>query len=110
MSLPEIELERVKDLLGIFCETRTGDSARVEYRIRGNKVSVTESRPLFIDPSVLNTINVAQFEFHPELQVWVLYWFDRRDRRQAYPTGRNRDTLEKLVLELGNDPTGVFWE
>ena len=110
MALPEIELKRVASLLGPICVHKSCDAAYVAYHIRGNKVSVTESRPLFIDPSVLNTVNVAQFEFHPDLQIWVLYWFDRRDRRQAYPTGRNRDTLEKLVLELGDDPTGVFWE
>ena len=110
MALPEEVLQRVQELLEVFCRARSGDSVRLEYHARGNRVTLVESRPLFIDPDVWNSVNVAQFEFNPDLQVWTLYWYDRKDRRQPYPTGRRRDTLEKLVAEVGADPTGIFWE
>jgi hypothetical protein len=110
MALPEEELQRVKELLGLFCQARSGDAVRLEYHARGNRVTLVESRPLFIDPKVWNSVSVAQFEFDPAQQVWNLYWYDRKDRRQPYPTGRRRDTLEKLVAEVGADPTGIFWE
>jgi|SRR5450631_567833 len=110
MALPEEESHRVKELLDVFCRARTGDSVRVEYHARGNRVTLVESRPLFIDPRILNSVYVAQFEFNVELQVWSLYWYDRKNRRQPYPTGRNRETLEKLVAEVGKDPTGIFWD
>jgi hypothetical protein len=110
MALPETEMIRVIGLLGVFCEERTCDAVILEYTVRGNRVTLTESRPLFIDPSVWNSVNVAQFEFDPENRIWILYWYDRRNRRQPYPTGRNRDTLERLMVELINDPTGIFWD
>jgi hypothetical protein len=110
MALPEIELARVRELLEVFCQTRSGDSVRLEHHIRGNRVTLVESRPLFIDPAILNSVNVAQFEFDANQQVWTLYWYDRKNRRQPYPTGRNRDTLEKLLAEVGADPTGIFWD
>jgi len=110
MALPEEELHRVEELLEVFCRARSDASVRVEYHARGNRVTLVESRPLFIDPALLNSVNVAQFEFNPALQVWTLYWYDRKNRRQPYPTGRNRDTLEKLVAEVGADPTGIFWD
>jgi len=110
MALPDVELNRVKGLLEVFCQARSGDSVRLEYHIRGNRVTLVESRPLFIDPDVLNSVSVAQFEFGEEQQVWTLYWYDRKNRRQPYPTGRNRDTLEKLLAEVGADPTGIFWD
>lgn len=110
MALPEEEAERVNRLLDSLCLERSIEPVKVGYQIRGNKVSLTESRPLFIDPSMINTIHVAQFEFMPGPNVWVLYWYDRRDKRVPYPTGRNKDVLEKLVNEVRNDPTGVFWE
>lgn len=110
MALPERELDKVQELLGVLCRTKACDSAQVEYHARGNRITVVESRPLFIDPTVLNSVNVAQFEFDPLLQVWTLYWYDRKNRRQPYPTGRNRDTLEKLVAEVAADPTGIFWD
>jgi len=110
MALPHDELQRVNELLEVFCRERSGDSVRLEYNVRGNRVTLVESRPLFIDPSMWNSVSVAQFEFNPEPRVWTLYWYDRKNRRQPYPTGRRRDTLEKLVAEVAADPTGIFWE
>lgn len=110
MALPEIESVRVHELLEVFCRERSGDSVKLEYHIKGNRVMLIESRPLFIDPTVWNSVNVAQFEFNLDQQIWILYWYDRKNRRQPYPTGRNRDTLEKLVAEVGKDPTGIFWD
>ena len=110
MALPELESVRVHELLEVFCKARTGDSVKLEYNVKGNRVTLVESRPLFIDPSVWNSVNVAQFEFNLEQMVWILYWYDSKNRRHSYPTGRNRDTLEKLVAEVGKDPTGIFWD
>jgi hypothetical protein len=111
MALPQTEQQMVDTLLGYLCEQRSmPEQVRLRYDIRGNRVTLTESRPLFIDPAVWNEIKIAQFEFSPESLNWILYWYDRKNRRQPYPTGRNRDTLEKLVREVDSDPTGVFWE
>jgi hypothetical protein len=110
MALPDKESARVDELLGAFCLARSGASVTLSYQTRGNRVALVETRPLFIDPGILNSVNVAQFEFDPESQIWTLYWYDRKNRRQPYPTGRNRDTLEKLVAEVGADPTGIFWD
>lgn len=110
MALPQQELVRVNELLDEFCTERSSESVKVEYGIKGNRVTLVESRPLFIDPAIWNSVNVAQFEFNSDQQVWVLYWYDRKNRRQPYPTGRNRDTLEKLIAEVGKDPTGIFWD
>lgn len=110
MALPDSERLRVEELIGALCRERSGDAVRLEYVVRGNRVALVESRPLFIDPGVWNSVHVAQFEFDPERRIWVLYWYDRRNRRQPYPTGRNRDLLEKLVSEVVRDPTGIFWE
>jgi hypothetical protein len=111
MVLPEEEKQRTDMLLGQLCEQRTiPGQVRLQYDTRGNRVTLTESRPLFIDPSIWNEVKIAQFEYSPESPHWTLYWYDRKNRRQPYPTGRNRDTLEKLILEVGLDPTGIFWE
>lgn len=111
MALPETEQQRVENLLGRLCEQRSiPDQVKLQHDIRGNRVTLTESRPLFIDPAILNEVKVAQFEYSPSSLNWTLYWYDRKNRRQPYPTGRNRDTLEKLVIEVDSDPTGIFWD
>jgi hypothetical protein len=111
MALPDTEQQRAAMLLGQLCERRTiPDQVRLRHDIRGNRVTLTESRPFFIDPAIWNEIKIAQFEYSPESLNWTLYWYDVKNRRQPYPTGRNRDTLEKLIHEVNADPTGIFWE
>ena len=111
MALPGTEQQRVDHLLGQLCEERSiPDQVRLRYDSRGNRVTLTESRPLFIDPAIWNEIKIAQFEYIPETLRWTLFWYDRKDRRQPYPTGRNKDTLERLIREVDSDPTGIFWE
>ena len=111
MALPENEQQRADTLLGQLCEQRTiAEQVKLQHDTRGNRVTLAESRPLFIDPKVWNEIKIAQFEYNPEALNWTLYWYDRKNRRQPYPTGRNSDTLEKLIIEVNSDPTGIFWE
>lgn len=111
MALPEAEQQQINRLVGQLCERRSvPDQVSLRYVTIGRRVTLTESRPLFIDPALWNEVKVAQFEYSPETQKWTLYWFDRKNRRQPYPTGRNRDLLEKLIVEVDTDPTGVFWE
>jgi len=114
MALSDSEKQRVKRLLGHFCEQRAalhiGESVSLSYAVNGNKVTLIETRPFFVDPGMLNHIKVAQFEYSPTSLIWTLYWYDRKNRRQPYPTGRNRDELEKLLAEVEADPTGIFWD
>ena len=111
MALPETEQLRADTLLGQLCEQRTiQDQVKVSYDTRGNRITLTESRPLFVDPAIWNEIKIAQIEYSPETLQWTLYWYDRKNRRQPYPTGINKDTLEKLIREVDSDPTGIFWE
>jgi hypothetical protein len=111
MALAETERQRVDKLLGQLCEQRSVvGQVKLCHGTKGNRVTLTESRPLFIDPAIWNEVKIAQFEYSPESAHWTLYWYDRKNRRQPYPTGRNRDTLEKLVVEVDSDPTGIFWE
>lgn len=111
MALPVAEQLKIDKSLGQFCDQRTiPDQVKLQYVTVGNRVTLTESRPLFIDPSVWNEVKISQFEYSPESVNWTLYWYDRKNRRQPYPTGRNKDTLEKLILEVDSDPTGIFWE
>ena len=111
MALPETEQQRADVLLQQLCEQRTIlDHVKVYFDIRGNRVTLAESRPLFIDPAIWNEIKIAQFEYSDTSRNWTLFWYDRKNRRQPYPTGRNKDTLEKLVVEVDSDPTGIFWE
>jgi len=107
---PESEAQQIEKLIGGLCRQRSLEGeVQLQYHIRGKSVTLVESRPFFVDPKTWFEMKVAQFEFNPETGIWTLYWFSMKNKRFPYPTGRNRDTLEKLVLEVAKDPTGIFW-
>lgn len=110
MALPLQELERVEQLVGELCRRRSEEGeVCVSFSVRGDRVTLVESRPFFVDPKNWFDMKVAQLEYNPDTGIWTLYWYSMKNKRFPYPTGRNRDTLEKLVLEVERDPTGIFW-
>ena len=109
MSLPEIELFRVKKLFSRFCEQRippdVRDQIKLIYIIKGNKVVLVESRPFFNDPTKWTEMPVAQFEYIFLSNSWSLFAYDSRSRRFPYSKGK----LDKLIQEVDTDHTGIFW-
>ena len=109
MSLPEIEQFRVEKLLKAFCEKRVPPHARDQVKlickVIGNRVTLSECRPYYNDPSSWSEMPVAQFEYDLAAKSWSLYAYDRNSKRKPYSKG----PLEKLIQEVDNDPTGIFW-
>ena len=113
MSLPEIEQHRVKKLLGKFCEERVSpqvqDRVKLSFNIRGNKVTLVESRILVREPSRLIESRIAQFEYNPGINCWTLYCYNRNSKRCPYVPKHDQGSLDKLIQEVDKDPTGIFW-
>lgn len=113
MALPESDIDKLETLLKLMFERRISEESeeklKLTYEVKGNKITIIESRPFFIDPDSWNSVKVAQFEYNSDIGNWALYWYSTKNRRQAYPTGRNKDSIEKLVDEVDSDPTGIFW-
>ena len=109
MPLPEIELHRVNRLLSNFCEQRIPPHARDQikllFNIKGNKVILIESRPYYDDPSKWSEMPVAQFEYSATTKSWSLYGYNRNDKRLPISKG----SLDKLIKEVDQDDTGIFW-
>jgi len=109
MPLPEIEQHRVDKLFTRYCEQRIPPHARDQikllYNIKGNKVILIESRPVWNDPTKWTEMPVAQFEYSVATKIWCLYGYNRNDKRLPYSKG----TLEKMILEVDKDTTGIFW-
>jgi hypothetical protein len=45
----------------------------------------------------------------PNPRLWNLYARDRDDRRLDYPYVNPVASIKPLLVELDNDPTGIFW-
>ncbi|MEZ4485182.1 MAG: DUF3024 domain-containing protein [Syntrophotaleaceae bacterium] len=85
------------------------DQIRIEYRIRGNEVSLFESRAHLQGNGDWISTKVARFKKEPETESWLLYWADRNSQWRPYsPLPCHRD-IERLLKAVEENETGVFW-
>ncbi len=114
MALLELDRRRAERLMRDYCERRIPpelrDKVRLDFSIRGNKVTLIESRPVFRQPGLWVELKIALFEFDGKARSWRLYCYDRNSRRRAYLEGSDESPqLENLLQEVDADPTGIFW-
>jgi hypothetical protein len=108
-ELPDCDLARVR----AFCESRTPahvrDELRIEAEVSRTAVTIVERRPPW-DGDGMDWLRspVAQMRFESKTERWALYWPDRNDRWRRYddlePT-----SVERVLDEIGDDPTCIFW-
>jgi hypothetical protein len=113
MALPQLVMLAVEKKLSDYCRKKVpphvSDKLRISFRIRGNNVTLLESRPFYADPNHWTEMVVAQFRFDPETADWTLYWPDRNSRWHRYIDLDPCKKLEMLLKEVDDDPTGIFW-
>jgi hypothetical protein len=113
MPLPEFTKKLIETKLIEYCERRipfhARDQVKLIYKIIGDKVSIIETRPYHMNPSVWTETPIAQFRFNHETKNWVLYWMDRNSRWHLYDLVKPSADFEDMLKELDRDPTRIFW-
>lgn len=113
MALSEFEKKRVEKLLTAYCENKIPphlrDRIKIEFRIRGNEVSLFESRPHMQCGGEWISMKVARFKKDPETETWELYWADRNSKWRRYPPLPFHRDIEKLLQEVDKNESGAFW-
>ena len=113
MPLPEFTKKLVEVKLSEYCLNRVPANVRGEvkliFKISGIKVTLIETRPYHLDPTVWTEQPVAQFRFDNVNNKWLLYSLDHHDRWYLYDLIQPSAIFEDLLAELDRDPTGLFW-
>ncbi len=113
MPLPPLVRQLVDKKLTKYCEQKIPSNLReqikIHYKVRGNSVTLFESRPYWHDPSKWSELKVAQFRFDPKDNTWTLYYADRNDKWHIYIDAPSSGKLDDLLEEVEEDPTGIFW-
>lgn len=113
MSLPELIRKLVEKKIGSYCEQKipegVRDKVRAAYRVRGNAVTIFEQRPTFGKPEKWVDIPVAQLRYDEATKKWELYCADRNGRWHDYLYVEATPDVDKLLQEIDEDPTGIFW-
>ena len=113
MPFNDIELQRIKKLVGGFCEQRISDHLRsqikVFYEVRGYDVKIIETRPHYIKSNEWTETPIARLKYDPSTYGWQLYWMRASGRWQRYAELKTTNRLQSLIDEIEKDPYCVFW-
>jgi hypothetical protein len=113
MALPELVKRLVEEKLNAYCRRKVPahvlDQVRLNFKIRGNSVTLFEERPAFGKASTWVDIKVAQFRFNSEEGTWSLFCADRNSKWHGYLGILPSKNFDNLLQEVDKDPTGIFW-
>ena len=108
-ALPDLDLVRIHRYCDSRVPARLRDEARLEATTRGKNVTIFDCRPPWHpDLTEWSRVPVAQFRYEPNHNHWTLYWAHRNSRWHRYDL-IDPDTVDELLKEIDNDPTGIFW-
>jgi len=113
MALPDLVRLTVEKKLADYCRSKVppavSDKLRLDFRIRGESVTLYESRPFYADPKRWIDAAIAQFQYDLAAGTWTLYWPDRNARWHRFADFEPTLNFERLLKTVDDDPTGVFW-
>ena len=115
MPIPAALKQTVDQDLAAYCEQKVPLHVRNQVRLvhqwRGSKVTLIEQRPLWSDPTQTTWVDspLAQFRFDDQRNDWTLHWRDRNQRWHSYNQLPGARSLTRLLAEVDQDPTGIFW-
>lgn len=84
---------------------------RYDIDVADQSITIVESRPPWreeYDPE-WTWHEVARLRLDAAGGEWSLYWYDRYGRSQPYGLVGPTRQVEKLLAEIDDDPTAIFW-
>jgi hypothetical protein len=113
MPFNDIEQQRIRKIVGGFCEERIPDHLRnqikVFFEVRGFEVRIMESRPSFMNSHKWMDHPIAKLRYDPYTLEWELYWMRATGKWQKYHELKPTNRLQSVVDEIKEDRFQVFW-
>jgi len=113
MALPSLLQQLVDRKLDNYCKNKIPEHVkneiRLHFKIRGDHVTLFESRPYYLKPSEWIDKKVAQFRYDRNEKNWTLYCVDRNEKWHPYFKIEACENIDDLIKEVDEDPTGIFW-
>jgi hypothetical protein len=114
MALPILVKTLVEKKVGDFCKKRVPahvlDKLNLSNKIRGNNVTIFENRaPWHPDMKEWTSMAIAQLRYDEKTGKWTLYCADRNDRWHEYYDMEPTKDIGKILAEIDEDPTGIFF-
>jgi hypothetical protein len=110
-AVPDTDLARIQR----YCATRVPvehqHEIRVECRVRGKTVTIVECRPPWPgeDGAGWSDLPQVRMKYDETSCAWTLYWFDRNSRAHRYDLIDPHQPIARILDEVDDDPTSIFW-
>jgi hypothetical protein len=113
MPIPPLVKRLVEHKLSAYCQSKISshlhNEIRLDFKSRGNTITLHESRPVSGMPEKWVEIPVAQFRYDPKDNTWALYCADRNSRWYPDMEIDPVKDFDRLLQEIDRDPTGIYW-
>ncbi len=113
MPLTEFEIKKIEKIVSEYCEQKIPphlkNDIRITFMIIKNEVWIYEKRPVWDNPSEWHEMPVAKIRCTLKTRLWTLYWPDRNSRWHIYDRIKPNKDISKIIEEIDNDPTRIFW-
>jgi hypothetical protein len=113
MAFSDLELHRIKKIMGELCTKRTPehlkDQLRYEYEIQKHNIVILEVRPVWNNPSEYLKLPMAKLLFVKSQNIWKLYWKRASGKWEKYEPRPFDKELDVLVKEIDKDVYGCFF-
>lgn len=113
MPLDEFTRSAAQEKLKSFCDEKVPpevrDRLKITFGFWHDSALIYEERPVWNDPSRWTKMKIARMDFNPETMGWTLYAYDRNSKPFLYDFTEIDATLDRLIQEVDEDPTGIFW-
>jgi hypothetical protein len=102
---PEADLVKIRKYCHAQVSARFHHQVRVEAAVRGNSVTIFESRPPW-HPNLTewSKVRVAQLRYSARTHHWSLHWADRNGRGHRYHD-LDPGSVDNALNEIEADPT-----
>ena len=113
MPIPAALKQTTDQELAVYCDQKVPlhvlDRVRLVHQWRGSSVTLIEQRPWWRDEITWLDSPIAQFRYDAQTNDWTLYWRDRNQRWHRYEEHPGSRSINRLLAEVDQDPTGIFW-
>jgi len=82
------------------------DQMRLNFKIRGNNVTLVEERPAFRSEQ---WVELDRAQFRLDENKWKVYWRDSRNKWHWIEEIAPDEDFEKQLRIVDQDRTGLFW-
>jgi len=113
MAFSEIEIQRIKKIVGGFCTQKTRpdlkDKLRYDYILEKQSVFIREIRPMWNNPDEFTKLPFVKMTWVKSQKVWKLYWQRANGKWVQYEEFPQSRDLDEIIQAIDDDVYHCFF-